>query len=255
MPILTLTTDFGTKSFDVAALKGKLMCASPNTKIIDITHSIEIYDKINAAYELKNASLNFPNNTIHFTNINLKEGNNRFLIVSRNNQYYVCPDNGIITMMFPLEDFKAYAINGLEKDFTYKEVNTKLCEILVAFENNENILDLGTFTNSYLKAALVRASQMTDLIRASVIYIDRYDNAIINVNEEMFYNFIQNSPFTISYGTSRVHKISKHYSEVEPGEMLCLFNDAGLLEIAINTHKSTQLLGLSTNSIVLIEKR
>ena len=47
MPILTLTTDFGTKSFDVAALKGKLMCASTNLSIIDISHNIAIYDKIN----------------------------------------------------------------------------------------------------------------------------------------------------------------------------------------------------------------
>ncbi len=254
MPILTLTTDFGTKSFDVAALKGKLMSASAQTHIIDITHSVTIFDKMNAAYALKNASSHFPTKTIHFTNINLKEGNNRYLIVLRNSHYYICPDNGMITMMFPDEDFKAFVVNGLEKDFSYQEINDKLCKILKVAENNEDLTQFGTETKSYFRASLVRPSITTEQIKASVIHVDRYENAIVNVTKDMFYKYIETRPFTISVRGNRAHRISKHYAENEPGEMVCLFNDAGLLEIAINSGKATQLLGLEYGSIVLIEK-
>lgn len=252
MPILTLTTDFGTKSFDVAALKGKLMCATSDLTIIDISHDIAIFDKMNAAYALKNASLNFPPKTIHFTNINLKEGQNRMLIVSRDSQFYICPDNGFICMMFPQEDFKAYVLNGLEKDFSYNEVNNKLCEIISSDELD--LTRLGTLTNSYMKATLMRAAIMPDIIRASVIHVDIYGNAIVNVSKGEFYRFIENGPFTITARGYRAHKISKHYSEVEQGEIVCLFNDADLLEVAISNHKATQLLGLEYGTLILIER-
>lgn len=254
MPILTLTTDFGTKSFDVAALKGKIMCVSSSTQIIDISHSITIFDKMGAAYALKNASLNFPKHSIHFTNINLKEGNNRFLIVERQDQYYLCPDNGLITIMFPEEDFKAFVLQGLEKDFTYKEINEKLCEILKFAETDTNICKFGVETTSYLRMPTVRAAIMPDAIRAIVIHIDRYNNAVVNVTKEMFYNFVQDRSFTIGFRGSRAVKINKHYTEVEPGEVVCIFNEAGYLEMGISGGQGTQLLGIEYGSIILIEK-
>lgn len=253
MPILTLTTDFGTMSFDAAALKGKLMCASNKINIVDISHSIKAFDKMGAAYAVKNASINFPKHSIHFTNINLKEGKNRILIIERNDQYYICPDNGFVSMMFPEEDFKAYVLNGLEKDFSYNEIHEKLCEIITFAETDSNITSFGLETTSYLRVPMVRAAILPDAIRASVIHIDRYENAVINVTKEMFYNYVQDKAFTITYRSSRAVKISKHYAEVEPGDIVCIFNDAGLLEMAISNGQATQLLGLEYGSIILIE--
>lgn len=254
MPILTLTTDFGDQSFDIAAIKGKIMSTSLETRIVDITHNIKIYDKLNAAYSLKNASIHFPPKTIHFTNINLKEGNDRFLVIERNLQYYLCPDNGFVNMMFPEEDFTAYAIDGLSSNFSYEEIHNKLCEIIKYAENNYDITTFGTKTNSYQRSPLARASVLPEMIKASVLYMDRYDNAITNVSKEMFYNYIENRPFKISVRRDYVSKIHKHYSEVEPGEMVCIFNSANLLEIAINNGSARNLLGMENTTLVMIEK-
>ena len=254
MPILTLTTDFGDKSFDIAALKGKLMSVSLGIIIIDITHNIEIYDKLNAAYSLKNASINFPPKTIHFTNINLKEGNNRYLIVERNSQYYICPDNGLINMMFPEEDFKAYTIKNIDSDFSYNEIHNKLCEIVKFAENDYDITTFGTLTTSYLRSPILRAAIMPDHLQGTVIYTDRNENAIINISKEMFYNYVENRPFKISVRKDHVTKIHNHYSDVEPGEMVCIFNSANLLEIAINNGSSKKLLGLKYANLIMIEK-
>jgi len=254
MPILTLTTDFGTKSFDIAALKGKLLCASPSINIIDISHDIEVFDIRTAAYELKNASLNFPKRTIHFTNINIKEGKNRYLIIDRNTQYYICPDNGFVSLMFPDDDFKAYVLEGLENDFSYQEINKKLCEIVKLADEGIDITLMGTITRSYLRSTHIQPSVMEDMIRASVIHVDKYFNAILNIDKATFYNFVGDSQFTISIRSIRAHKISKHYSDVDAGELVCLFNDAGLLEIGVNTDKATDRLGLSFGKLVLIEK-
>ena len=253
MPILTLTTDFGYSSYHIAALKGQLLSTSKNIQIVDVSHSIVKFDKIAAAYAMKNASIKFPDNSIHFTNVNLKEGNKRYLIVKRQNQIYICPDNGMISIMFPEEDFKAYALNGLEKDFTYKQINEKLCELLLVVENNEDITSLGIQTNSYLVSPTMRAAIMGDMIRAAVIHVDEFGNLIINVTEEMFYKFVGNKQFSINVRNYRTHQIYKHYSDVVKGEMICLFNDAGYLEIALNENKATQGLGVGYGAIVLVE--
>lgn len=254
MPILTLTSDFGNKSFDVAALKGKLLRISEAINIIDISHEIPNFDTKGAAYALKNASIHFPKDSIHFTNINLKEGKNRILIVSRKDQYYICPDNGIISMMFPDDDFKAFVLNGLEKDFSFREVNERLFDMMTSALTESNITQFGTETTSYLRVPVVRAALMPDMIRASVSHIDQYENAVLNVTKDMFYQFIGDSSFVITFRTTTIKSIHKHYDEVTPGEVVCIFNDEGYLEIAIARGKSTQLLALEYGSIVLIEK-
>lgn len=254
MPILTLTTDFGLKSFDVAALKGQLMCSSSQVSIVDISNDIESFNLMEAAYAMKAASIHFPANTIHFTNVNLKHGNNRILIVQKNDQYYICPDNGIINMMFPEDDLKAYVVKGLEKSFSYKNLNNKLCEIIKYAESNPDITHFGLETNSHLKMATIRAAVMPDLIRATVIYIDKYGNVVLNVTKDVFYNFIGERPFTITTRNYRAHKINKHYTEVEEGEMVCIFNDAGYLEIAINEGNASELMLTKYGNLILIEK-
>lgn len=254
MPILTLTTDFGINSYDVAALKGKLMRASAALQIVDVSNNIIPFDKIGAAFAMAYSCIHFPDWSIHFSNINLKEINNRILILVRNQQYYICPDNGLATLMFPDEDFKAYILQGLEKDFSYLEMHEKLCEIVRFAEKNHAIEQFGIETNSYARTPIIRASITEDFIKASVIYVDRFHNAVININKQQFYDFVKDRPFTISNRKDRIRKISKHYSDAQIGDMLCLFNESGMLEIAINNGKASHLLGLEYGNIVIIEK-
>jgi len=63
MAILTLTSDWGTKDYYVSAVKGKILSLLPETTIVDITHEIEPFNSIEAAYIIKNAYKNFPEGT------------------------------------------------------------------------------------------------------------------------------------------------------------------------------------------------
>lgn len=255
MPILTLTTDFGDKCFDVAALKGKIMCTSYTTRIVDITHNVEAYDKINAAYALKNASVHFPENTIHFTNININEGNGKYLIVERKSQFYICPDNGFINIMFPEEDFKAYYIKDFIQNYSFVDINNKLCEIVKFSETNSNITEFGTLTSSFLRSPILRSTILPDLMQGSIIYIDRYENAVVNITKDMFYNYVGENSFTISVRGDEVSEVSNQYSDAEqPGDMVCIFNSENYLEIAIFKGKACSLLNLEYGHLVMIEK-
>ena len=55
MPIVTFTSDFGLNDYYVALIKGAMLCENPNLNIVDITHNINNYDIVQAAFILKNS--------------------------------------------------------------------------------------------------------------------------------------------------------------------------------------------------------
>lgn len=254
MIILTLTSDFGLNSFEIPALKGRLLNRFHSLQIVDISHNIMPFDTTETAHILKNSSIHYPPGTIHFAPINLKDGNNRLLLLAYKDQYYICPDNGIATLMFPQEDFKAYVLQGLDDDFSYAETYKKLIEV-IAFAYEGNMLEkLGVETTSYLQSTPLNFANKGHLLVAQATYINSFGNAIFNIDKDAFYDFVGDSPFVISFRSAKSFQIHKHYSEVTPGSMVCLFNTAGLLEIAQNQGNAAESFGLSFGKSIMIEK-
>ena len=50
-----------------------------------------------------------------------------------------------------------------------------------------------------------------------------------------------------------INQINHHYHETPPGELLAIFNSAGLLEIAIRNGNAASLLKLNTSSSIRVE--
>ncbi|MBL7793623.1 MAG: SAM-dependent chlorinase/fluorinase, partial [Saprospiraceae bacterium] len=48
-------------------------------------------------------------------------------------------------------------------------------------------------------------------------------------------------------------RLSRHYYDVPVGEVLCFFNSAGYLEIAVNMGKAATLMGLLPEDSVQID--
>ena len=64
-PIITLTTDFGTRDSYVGAMKGVILDIAPDANIVDVSHEVERHNIHEAAYVLATASRFFPANSIH----------------------------------------------------------------------------------------------------------------------------------------------------------------------------------------------
>jgi S-adenosylmethionine hydrolase len=88
-----------------------------------------------------------------------------------------------------------------------------------------------------------------------VIYIDSYQNVITNITKELFDRLTGNKKFEIFVQSKhyRITRISKHYYDEEAGDLLAIFNSAGLLEIAINNGNAARLMNLDTNSTIRVE--
>jgi S-adenosylmethionine hydrolase len=78
-----------------------------------------------------------------------------------------------------------------------------------------------------------------------IIFIDRFENVIVNINRTHFEEVRKGRPFQIEFKTDDViTKISEHYGQVNEGDKLAFFNTAGYLEIAVNKGNAAGLFGL-----------
>ena len=98
-PVVTLTTDFGTADGYAAAVKGVLLAAAPEARIVDLSHDLPPHDVVAGAWLLLRAAPFFPARTIHLGVVDPGVGGNRrALILQAGGQYFVGPDNGLFSL-------------------------------------------------------------------------------------------------------------------------------------------------------------
>src|SRR5436190_22523502 len=98
--IITLTTDFGTSSPFVAALKGVMLCINPAARIVDLSHDIPPHDLRHVSFFLAESLPFFPPGTLHVVVVDPEVGTARnILFVHVAGQRLLVPDNGCWTLL------------------------------------------------------------------------------------------------------------------------------------------------------------
>ncbi|HXH19851.1 MAG TPA: SAM-dependent chlorinase/fluorinase [Chitinophagales bacterium] len=256
MPIVTLTTDFGTKDYFVGMLKGTMLRLCANLTIIDISHNIQPFNITEAAFVLKNSFSSFPDGTVHVVSVNDQDERTvRYIAAEYRKHFFIGFDNGILSMIFEKKPDAIVEIshegqNGTMPSFPWKNVFAKAaCRIA----EEGKIADIGKPLNALLTKTGLTPVVQDSLIRGSIIYIDSFHNVVVNVSKELFESLRRDRNYTISFRREKITSISESYHDVPEGEKLCLFNSAGYLEIAINSGKASSLLGLNIGDTVLID--
>ncbi len=103
--LITLTTDYGTNDHLVGTLKGVILKINPEATIVDITHNVAPFDLLDAALAIGSAYSYFPPRTIHVVVVDPGVGTERRpLLVTAENQYFVSPDNGVLSVIYEREE-------------------------------------------------------------------------------------------------------------------------------------------------------
>jgi len=247
MPLLTLTSDIGQQDYLVAAVKAQLLQTNAEFRIIDVSHTISPFNYPQAAYICRNAFKNFPDYTYHIILVNLFEKKpEQLLLAFHNNHYFLCADNGLLTMI--LEEKPEMVIGiPLEKN---KEKNTIYCteimgQVVDRLAKGESIQNIGVADVNYIEKNHLRPLLDNNWIEGQIIFIDNFENVIVNVTRDQFEEQRKGRSFRIVFKRDEViERISETYADVAQGEKLALFNSAGYLEIAINKGNAAGLFGL-----------
>lgn len=247
MALVTLSSDFGPHDYLVGAVKGQLLQANSEFSIVDISHAIAPFNYPHAAYVCRNAIKNFPAFTFHIIMVNLFDKKpEQLLLAFHNHQYFLCADNGLLTMI--LEE-KPEMVTGIlfenntpKSAIDFAQIFGKVINQLVA---GEPILKIGLPDTNYVERKPLYPSFDNTWIEGQIIFIDNFENVIINITRSQFEEMRKGRKFKIAFKHNMViEKISESYADVAEGEKLAFFNSAGYLEIAINKANAAGLLGL-----------
>jgi S-adenosyl-L-methionine hydrolase (adenosine-forming) len=247
MPLLTLTSDIGHQDYLAGAIKGRLMNINPEFRIIDISHSLSPFNYPQAAYVCRSAIKNFPEYTYHIVLVNLFESRpDQMLLAFHKDQYVICADNGLLGMI--LEE-KPDIVVGVPLDKVATK-NTLYCVDVIAraitlLSNGEAIENVGVPDTAYIEKNPLRPLLGDDWIEGQIIFIDNFENVVVNITQEQFEQQRKGRRFKIIFKRDEIiERISGSYADVPQGEKLVLFNSAGYMEIAINKGNAAGLFGL-----------
>ena len=247
MPLLTLTSDIGQYDFIAGAVKGKLLQASKEFTLIDITHHLSPFNYPQAAYVCRNAIKNFPAGSFHLILVNLFDEMTEHLLLAEHNGHIIgCADNGLLTMILEEVPQKVVALpldKAHQKTILYcTSIFAKAFGELIAGKKIETVGDASVLIR--VKNPL-RPLLGNNWIEGQIIFIDNFENVVVNITKEEFEEQRKGRSFKIVFKRDEViDKISETYADVTEGEKLALFNSAGYLEIAINKGNAAGLFGL-----------
>ncbi|MGZ3899359.1 MAG: SAM hydrolase/SAM-dependent halogenase family protein [Bacteroidia bacterium] len=253
MSIVTLTTDLGYRDPYLAIVKAKLLTQNPGLQIIDLSCDIKDNNISDAAFILKHSLPHFPAGTIHLVAVKFIANNNglnknntidntRYLLSKFKDQYIICPDNGLFTLLdsnFTAPVYQLYYEDNTKHHFFLKDVFIDIAGHLL---KQEKIEDIGILTTEYYKAIQFESFVNGNVLRGKGIYVDDFGNIITNITKEQFTEVVGKKNFTITLPGTRLNKIHNTYDEVKHGQPLVIFNSFGSLEVAINGGNAQKML-------------
>lgn len=257
MAIITLTSDWGTSDYYAGAVKGAILRRLPQANIVDISHAIRPLDIKHAAIVLKNTYRNFPEGTIHIIAVQEVESLEQpHLIVKADGHYFIGTDTGIFSLFLDREPELIISMQVFQDTpyFTFP-ARDRFAKAACHIAAGKNVEELGEKVKSFTKKLLLQPALDANLIRSHVIYIDSYENVLLNVSVELFQKTIGTRSFTLTFRRNNfpVTGIKKAYGDVSEGNICVLFSTTGFLEIAVNHGKASSLLGLKVDDQVNIE--
>ena len=249
MALLTLTSDLGDQDYLLGAVKGALYKHLPAFQQIDITHRLIPFNDAQTAYVIKTILRFYPADTFHLVLANFFHHTpDHVLIVKHNGQYIGIADNGLTPMILGQKPENVTAISLSEiNNKSLPDCISVLAEAFSKVAAGAALSEIGDASVIIKERKALQMQVYGDSIEGQILYVDQFENVVVNISREEFELHRQGRPFKIVFRRDEIiEKISDSYADVPEGEKLALFNTAGYLEIAVNKGNAAGLFGMQT---------
>lgn len=243
MQPLILMTNTSNDDIYLSVLKYCLYSISPQFNILEY-YIKPHHSSVNkaAAYILLN-NHSFQPHTIFYLEINISQKihQQKILLIQYHNKWIFTPDNGIVGLLEKDKIQNIYSWKETIKSSFYAK-NEMLNALKCFIENTSSV------TNDFKPISSDECTQIqwpdivekdkpstnTKKIFIPVLYIDKYDNIILNLKKETYNVWLKNYDISVHLPFTEHKKISSTYNDGNNNETIILFNDAGYMEIANN---------------------
>jgi S-adenosylmethionine hydrolase len=260
-PIITLTTDYGTDDHLVGVLKGVILKINPEVQIVDITHGVTPFDLLDGAMAIANAYAYFPPRTIHVVVVDPGVGTERRpLLVSGQNQYFIAPDNGVLSAVYEKEQnfvvrhltAEHYFLQPVSKTFHGRDIFAAVAGWL---SKNWQPASMGEGITDFKRFALPRPKEADGLLKGVVLKVDSFGNLITNLrSEDLPEGALEKGEIKLQVGNHAVSKLVQTFANGNAGEAIAYLGSSGLVEIGVNKGSASKTLGIGRGTAVLLDK-
>src|SRR5689334_23263200 len=187
-PLITLTTDFGTADHFVGTMKGVMLGIAPRARLVDITHDIGPFEVSEGAFTIAQAYSYFPKGTIHVVVVDPGVGSTRRpLLAQMGGQYFIAPDNGVLSMIFAREKSKVrhitterYFLRPVSRTFHGRDI---FAPVAAHLASGVPPARFGKLIDDCLRLTFERPNQTgKNAWSGSVLKVDRFGNLITNLH-------------------------------------------------------------------------
>jgi len=258
-PIITLTTDYGTNDHLVGTLKGVILKINPDVTIVDISHDVTPYDLLDGALTIGSSYSYFTARTIHMVVVDPGVGTERRpLLVTGESQYFVAPDNGVLSLVYEREEnvlvrhanVEHYYLEPVSKTFHGRDVFAPVAAWLA---KGAQASAMGEEITDYKKFAMPKPKPGEGSTKGVVLRVDGFGNLITNFRaEDLPGAAIENGTVQFTVGTHSVTKLVDTFAKGSPGEAFAYIGSNGFVEIGINRGNAAKSLAIGRGTQVTL---
>jgi len=258
-PIITLTTDFGTSDHLVGAMKGVILNINPAARIVDMNHSVVPYDILDGALSLANAYNYFPSRTIHVVVVDPGVGTERRpILVSGEKQFFVAPDNGVLSMIYEREPCTVrhitaehYFLNPISPTFHGRDIFAPTAGWLSKTLQTEAF---GEVVTDFVRFTTPKAKSTGQAVKGVVLRVDAFGNLMTNLKaEDIPIGALGGGAIKLAVNGKQVLKFAQTFALGNPGEPIAVLGSAGYVEIAVNRGSAARTLGVNRGAEVTLD--
>ena len=241
MTVISLTTDFGNQNGFVGTMKGVIWGIAPDAQIADISHEIPPQDIRAAALTLRRAVPYFPASSVHIAVVDPGVGTARRPLGARlGNQFFILPDNGLITPLLEATESRGDAIELVHLNrpeywlpqvyntFHGRDVFAPCGAHLAA---GVPLSQLGSAISDPLRSPLPRPLVTPTGFEAHILLFDVFGNATTDLPLSALPD-----PARVHLrlpGGEEIHGVLPSYGYALPGELVAVGDSEGYLELAL----------------------
>lgn len=242
-------------------MKGVIAGIAPAAQVIDISHGVQPYDIVDGAFTIAQAYRYFPKKTIHVVVVDPGVGSTRRpLLAETAGQYFVAPDNGVLSMVFSREEVvggprarvrhvnaEKYFLHPVNRTFHGRDVFSPVAAHLAA---GIKPAQFGKRIEDYLRSNFDKPTQVgKHCWRGTIIKADHFGNLATNFHIDQFPD-VRTRAFSLQVGPQTITRLALTFSECAPGELFAIVGSSGYLELAASEASAAQMLGCGAGAPV-----
>ena len=243
---ITLTTDFGVSDHYVGVMKGVIASINPKASVIDINHEVCPFNVAQGAFFVAQAYRYFPTETVHIAVVDPGVGTVRkSILVEAAGQYFVAPDNGILSQIYEREvhivraiDTERFARKPLSRTFHGRDV---FAPVGAWVSTGKDSADFGEIVTKYVKLKAT-TPKLVESGRwwGRILNIDRFGNLVTSFPATLLQD--EWLAIEVTAGQLQIRTVHTSYASdinraprlAAPGEPFAIVGSSDLVELSIN---------------------